>query len=139
MLLIEHTVETSALPSQVWKVWEDVENWSSWDCGLEFSTIDGPFQTGTRGRLKPKGGPLVQTELTKVEPMRMFTDEARLFGAKIVVSHSMARSGEKTAVTHRIEMKGPLAYLFAFLIGREMKKNLAREMLAMVKKAEKMK
>lgn len=136
MLLIEHKVETTASPAQIWKVWEDVENWNSWDHGLEFSTIDGPFQTGTKGKLKPKGGPLVQTLLTEVEPLKRFVDEARLPGTKIIVSHSMRRSNEKTYVTHKIEMKGPLGWLFAFLIGRKMKKNLPNEMLSMVKKAE---
>ena len=138
MLLIEHTVETEASPQQIWKIWEDVKNWNTWDSGLEFSEIDGPFHAGTTGRLKPKGGPLVRTKLTAVEPMKLFVDEARLPGTKIIVSHSMRRSGNKTYVTHRIEMRGIFSWIFSFLIGREMKKNLPVEMQALVKKAEKM-
>jgi hypothetical protein len=34
----------------------------------------------------------------------------------------------KTWVTHQIKMTGPLAFVFAYLIGRPMKKNLPQEM-----------
>jgi len=136
MLIIKHTLETKASPEKIWEVWQDVKNWNTWDHGIEFSTIDGPFAVGTKGTLKPKGGPLVQTELTTVEPMKMFIDESKLFLAKILVSHYLTESNGKTFVTHQIEMKGPLAFVFAFLIGRAMKKNLPQEMAAMVRKAE---
>jgi uncharacterized protein YndB with AHSA1/START domain len=136
MLIIKHTIETTASPEKIWRVWQDVANWNTWDHGIEYSTIDGPFETGIKGTLKPKGGPLVHTELTKVEPMKMFVDESKLFLAKILVSHFLEESNGKTKVTHQIEMKGPMAFVFAFLIGRTMKKNLPQEMAAMIKKAE---
>ncbi len=136
MLIIKHTVETKALPKVIWQIWQDVENWNTWDHGIEFSTSNGPFVAGTTGTLKPKGGPLVRTKLTCVEPMKMFVDESKLFLARIIVSHYLTESAGKTQVTHQIEMKGPLAFLFAYLIGRTMKKNLPQEMQAMIKKAE---
>lgn len=138
MLIIEHTVETTAPAAAIWQIWQDVSNWNSWDPGIEYSSINGPFRVGTKGVLKPKGGPLVHTVLTQVEPLKLFVDEAKLTLAHVTVAHFMNESGGKTQVTHRIEMKGPLAFLFAILIGRGMKKNLPREMLAMVKKAEKL-
>ncbi|MBS3904956.1 MAG: SRPBCC family protein [Simkania sp.] len=136
MLIITHTVETTAPASAIWHIWQDVKHWNTWDHGIEFSTSDGPFVVGTTGTLKPKGGPLVHIQLTCVEPMKKFVDEAKLPCTRIIVTHSLTESKGKTYVTHRIEMKGLLAYLFAFLIGRDMKKNLPQEMLAMVKQAE---
>ena len=136
MLIIEHTVETTAPHEAVWQIWQDVANWNTWDHGIEFSTINGPFKAGTTGTVKPKGGPLVHTMLTHVEFMKMFVDEAKLTLARIVFSHFLNESEGKTVVTTRIEMKGPLAFFFAYVIGREMKKNLPQEMQAMVKKAE---
>lgn len=136
MLIIKHTVETKAAPAAIWAIWQDVSNWNTWDHGIEFSTINGPFQAGTTGTLKPKGGPLVHTKLTCVEPMKKFIDESKLPLARIIVSHFLTESAGKTYVTHQIEMTGPLSFLFSFLIGRQMKKNLPQEMSAMVKKAE---
>ena len=68
--------------------------------------------------------------------MKRFVDEAKLPLTRIVVTHSLTESKGKTFVTHHIEMKGLLSPLFAFLIGRNMKKNLPQEMEAMVRKAE---
>lgn len=136
MLIIKHTVETTASPESVWQLWQDVSNWNTWDHGIEFSTINGPFKAGTKGTIKPKGGPLVHTTLTLVEPMKIFVVKSKLPLAQIIVSHSLTQSNGKTYVTHQIEMRGLLSFLFAFLIGRNMKKNLPQEMMAMVKKAE---
>lgn len=140
MLIVKHTVETKASARAIWDIWQDVGNWNTWDHGLEFSTSNGPFVVGTMGTVKPKGGPLVHTKLTCVEPPHQgfakFIDEAKLPFTRIIVTHFLTESKEKTQVTHQIEMHGPLAFFFAFVIGRDMKKNLPREMEAMIKKAE---
>lgn len=139
MLIVKHTVETTASPEAIWEIWQDVTNWNTWDHGIEFSTINGPFKAGTTGTLKPKGGPLVHTKITAVEPNKMFVDEAKLPLARIIVSHFLTKSNGRTQVTHKIEMTGPLAFFFAIVIGRNMKKNLPQEMTAMIKKAESLK
>lgn len=139
MLIIKHTVETTASPEAIWEIWQDVTHWNTWDHGIEYSTIDGPFEVGTTGTLKPKGGPLVHTKLTAVEPRRSFVDEAKLPLARLVVSHFLNESNGKTRVTHQIEIFGPLVFFFALVMGRNMKKNLPQEMEAMIKKAESLK
>lgn len=68
MRIVKHTVETKATPIQIWKIWEDAENWKTWDERIELSRIDGPFQTGTTGCTKFIGTPLLKTLLTQVEP-----------------------------------------------------------------------
>jgi hypothetical protein len=136
MLIIKHTIETTASPAAIWQIWQDVEKWNTWDHGIEYSSIDGPFALGTTGILKPKGGPLVRTKLTNVEPLESFIDESKLFLCTIVVAHYLTQSNGKTLVTHQIEMNGPLSFFFAYMIGRKMKKNLPTEMQAMVEQAE---
>lgn len=136
MLIIKHTVETTASPQDIWDIWQDVPNWHTWDHGIEYSTINGLFQTGSTGTLKPKGGPLLHTKLTLVEPFKVFVDESQLPLTRVIVSHYLTVLNGITQVTHQIEMKGFLAFVFAFLIGRTMKKNLPQEMKTMVEKAE---
>ena len=136
MLILEHTIKTKATSKKIWSIWSDVSHWNTWDHGIEFSQINGPFEVGTRGILKPKGGPLVHTHLTQVEPLKGFVDESTLPLTKIIVSHYLKDCGTHREVTHKIEMKGLLAFFFAFVIGRQMKKNLPTEMMAMVRKAE---
>ena len=136
MLIIKHTVETKASAKTIWDIWKDVSHWNTWDHGIEHSSIDGPFAKGTPGTLKPKGGPLVRTKLTEVVPMKRFVDESKILFSRIIISHYLIEFPGKTQVTHQIEMKGPFAFLLAFLIGRNMKKNLPQEMQSMIKKAE---
>lgn len=136
MLVIKHQVKTKVSPNTIWQLWEDVENWNTWDDGIEFSKIDGPFKTGTTGTLKPKGGPVIRTKLSHVEPGNMFTDESKLPMARIIFTHTLSQAENATIVTHQIEIKGLLSYLFFFLIGRKMKQNLPSEMEKMIKKAE---
>lgn len=136
MLITTHTIETTATPLVIWNIWQDVDNWNCWDHGIETSTLHGPFSVGTKGTLKPKGASPVQIKLTKIEPMKLFVDEAKLPLTRIIVSHNLKIFNGKTRVTHKIEMKGPLSFFFAFVIGRKMKKNLPSEMAAMIRKAE---
>lgn len=68
--------------------------------------------------------------------MKSFVDESKLPGARIIMSHTLTESAGRLLLTHQIEMKGPLAFLFAYLIGRTMKKNLPIEMRALITKAE---
>lgn len=135
MYIVEHSVETTATPDQIWQVWQDVENWNSWDHETELSWLDGPFETGTRGYLKPVEGPFLRTLLIHVEPCKMFVQEAKLTFAKVVMTHVISQVCGKTKVTFRTEIRGLLAFFFACLIGRSIKKRIPTEMEEMLKKA----
>jgi hypothetical protein len=137
MLSVKHTVETTASPAVIWKIWEDVSNWKTWDADLEFSTIDGPFAEGTTGSMKHGGSPVVQTILTKVVPLKSFVQVAKLPLARIIMSHDITEANGKTYVTFHLQFRGLLGPFFVFHIGREKtKRGLITEMTAMVRKAE---
>ncbi len=136
MLIIRYFVETTATPKQIWEVWQDVENWSSWDRDLEFSRIDGPFQSGTSGCFKTKNGPLLETILTHVEPFKVFVQEAKLFLAKVVMTHFISEVDGNTQVIIQTEIKGPLAFFFACLIGRSIREKVPIEVEEMLRKAK---
>ncbi|MBY0353270.1 SRPBCC family protein [Candidatus Babeliales bacterium] len=137
MLIIKNTIETTATPSQIWHIWQDIATWNTWDHDLEFSTLNGPFTTGTTGTLKFKTGPLLQTKLAKVEPMHLFVQEANVPLARFVMSHFVTERNGKSTVTFKTEIRGPLALFWALLMGKGIKKKIPIEMAAMIKKAEK--
>lgn len=139
MLITEYTVETTADPQDLWSIWQDVTNWNTWDQNIEYSTINGPFTEGTSGILKPKEGPSVRIKITSIDPMTSFTCESKLPLCRIIVSHFLTVSKGKTKITHRFEIKGPLAFIFYHLIGHKIKKNLPEEMTAMTAQAENLK
>ncbi len=135
MLIVEHTVETTATPVQIWRVWQDVENWKTWDQEIELSQIDGPFQAGTAGHTKFVGTPLFKTLLIRVEPLKLVVQETYLSFAKVVSYQSMHQGADKTHVTFRVEVRGPLSLFYYFILGRFTKKKIPLEMEEMVKRA----
>lgn len=136
MLIIKHTVETTATPTQIWRVWQDVENWNSWDYDLESSGIKGPFQVGTTGYLKFKDNPLLKTLLTCVEPLKMFVQEAKLPLATVVMTHIISNIEGKTYVTIQTEIRGLFAFFYIILLGFSIRKKVPIEVQAMLKKAK---
>lgn len=135
MLLIKHTLESTATPAQIWRVWEDVETWKSWDHEIEFSQIDGPFEAGTSGQIKMRKSPVLKTRITQCEPLRMYVFETKLFLAKSVSTSILERIGGKTFVTFKNEIRGPLAFFYMLFIGRGIKEKTPREMQEMLKQA----
>jgi hypothetical protein len=136
MFIIKHTVETKATPIQIWKIWEDVENWKSWDQEIELSQIDGSFQAGTTGSTKFVGTPLFKTLLTQVEPHKLVVQEAYLSFAKVVSYQSMRQVDGKTEMTFQVEIRGPLSLFYACILGRFIKKKIPTEMEEMLKRAK---
>ncbi len=134
MFIVKHTVETKATPTQIWSIWQDVENWKTWDEQIELSQIDGPFQTGTHGSTKFIGTPLFKTLLTQVEPLKLVVQEAYLSFAKVVSYQSMRQVDDKTEVTFQVEIRGPLSFFYACMLRRFIKKKIPPEMKLMLKR-----
>lgn len=53
--------------SDVWRIATDVVNWPKWDPHEEAGEIYGPFQAGTKGYSKPRGGPAAHWVLSQVD------------------------------------------------------------------------
>ena len=131
----KHT--TRAPANAIWKLWSDVATWPDWDFGLESVTLDGPFEQGARGRLKPKGGPRFRYTLTRVETDVGFDDETRVPGAKIRFSHRIedAPDGSRV-VTHRAQITGILTPLWVRIMGSDLVKELPAVVAELVTRAE---
>src|SRR5690349_6441237 len=136
MRIVKHTVETKATPIQIWKIWEDVENWKTWDKDIELSQLNGPFQAGTTGCTKFVGTPLFKTLLTQVEPHKLVVQEAHLSFAKVISFQSMRQIDDKTEVTFQVEIRGPLALFYACMLRRFIKKKIPAEMEEMLKRVD---
>lgn len=134
MFITAHTIKTNEELHKIWQVLTDVENWKDWDKELVESKIEGPFQTGTKGTLKFKTGPILETELTHVDPSkRVFVQEAKIFLAKVVMTHAITQHEGKVKVTFQTEIKGFLALPYKWMLGSSIKKKIPTEMEAMLK------
>lgn len=136
MHIVKRTVETKATPTQIWKIWEDAENWKTWDEQIELSQINGPFQTGTTGCIQFVGTPLLKTLLTKVEPYQLVVQETYIFCAKIVSYQSMKQVNDKTEVTFQVEVRGLLSLFYLYMLRRFIKNKVPLEMELMLKRVD---
>lgn len=131
----EHTEHTSAYPESIWALWSDVTSWPGWDEAVEHVDLDGPFATGTKGVLKPAGGPKVDFELVDVRPTEGFVDVTRLPLSRMRFEHSAIREGDHTRVTHHVTISGLTTPLFSRVIGRGIAKGLPKSVKTLARLA----
>lgn len=105
MTLIQHVLETSASPAEVWKLWSEVEGWPSWQDGLHGARLEGPLKAGTRGRLKVPGGSRRFRVLAVEEGTRLCW-EVRGFLRRATVEYLLEPTEMGCRITHRIEIVG---------------------------------
>lgn len=119
-----HTIETSALPEAIWRVWTDVPNWKVWDDGLKSAELNGPFVADTKGVLIPDKGPRSTFKLTEVLPDQSYTFRTRLPLGALYVKRFLSTKNGKTAFTHEVWFTGPTKGIFGRMLGRNYRKNL---------------
>ena len=73
--------------TELWAVWEDVNNWAVWQSDLDYARLEGPFIAGQNFAFKPKGGPKFKLKLVSVIKNQEFTDCARFPLAKMYAIH----------------------------------------------------
>ena len=104
------SIDTSAAPQTVWRLFEDVPGWTAWNAGIERIELSGPFATGSTFSMQPPGMEPFTSTLVDVRPNECFTDETIIDGTRFVVSHELAAlpSGG-TRITYGTQVSGPAA------------------------------
>jgi hypothetical protein len=103
-----HVVEADVAPAAVWALYDDVSTWPAWDAQAEWVTRDGPFATGTTGKMKFRGMDPLPYTLTRVDLQREFVDETPVGDLVVRVSHRLEPlDGGRLRVTYAAEIDGP--------------------------------
>ena len=89
MIIAQHTLETTALPGNIWSLWADVPGYKAWDEGIEWATLNGEFKVGANGELKPREGRLASFTITELVEGRSFSILTPLPFARLRIHHSM--------------------------------------------------
>lgn len=118
----EAEIDTQADAASVWALWENAERWKDWNAQIASAKLLGAFELGGRARIRFKGRPMASTfTITALEPQRLFIDETRLPGAKLGHEHALDSRDAVTTIRHRLYFDGPLAKLYGWLMGRQMR------------------
>lgn len=137
MRIIENTEKTTATREQIWALWADLPGWPKWDENLESVKIDGPFESGTFGSLKPINAKEVVIEILDVDAPNSFVDVQLLPKSAMRTEHKISDAeGGGLTVTQTVTFSGPLRGLFSFILGRSMKRDMPGAMRKLIELAE---
>lgn len=137
MWTAEVTRRTKATKQRVWQLWTDAEHWNIWDKDVEYASIQGEFTTGAVGTIKPVGGPKTTLKILHCDYEKGFTSRTTFPLCTMDFIHCLAENGREIEITHRIEISGPLAFLFSKIIGKNIAKGLPRAVDTFINIAEK--
>lgn len=130
------SVETTASPGQVWKVWSDTSTWGEWNPNVSTMEMHGPFQSGTSAVMHTKGGQHHQMRMLDVQAGRSFALETSVIpGTTFRFNCRIDAGGGKTKVGQWVEVKGPLGFL-GFMFGPNVSKEFGTLLSNLARKAE---
>lgn len=133
---VQAQIEVAAPPDVVFGIYKDVDRWNSWDPDTKASSLDGPFQVGTRGRLVPTQGREVPMRLTEVTPNRSFTVQCDVPLFRMEFIHELRPSGTGTLVTQRMVTGGALDFVVGRMLAKQVRQGFPKTLAALKSLAE---
>lgn len=121
---VEHIILVRAPAERIFRIYENVAAWHTWDPDTERASLDGPFAQGTRGSLTPAKGNTVPMQVTKVEPDACFIVESRIPLFRRVFEHELVPQGAAVKAIHRVTFSGPLSLLLGRLLVKQLNQGL---------------
>lgn len=113
----ETSIETTASPAAIWRLFADVPGWKRWNAGIEQIEIHGPFAKGTSFFMQPPGDNGFTSTLIEVSENIGFTDETIIGDTRVVVHHRIIpMSYGKTTIAYCTEITGPDAAQFGPMV-----------------------
>lgn len=125
-MTIEKSIFIAASPSTIFALYADMSNWPTWDPDVRAASLNGPFASGTSGKLKPSSGPESRIMLSDVAPNRAFTIECRLPLCVMRFRHELTPSSDGTTARHAVSFQGLLAPVFSRLMAKTCAKGCRR-------------
>jgi uncharacterized protein YndB with AHSA1/START domain len=133
----EHSVETTASPATVWRLYRDVASWPSWNGAVERLELDGEFEAGATGKLTPPGGePMTFTILSATENAGYVSQTSIAETVGLRATNTITPShGGGCRITHRAELVGPAAEYFGQSFGPALKAGVPKGAEALAARA----
>jgi hypothetical protein len=112
------TFAAEVAPAAIWSTaYAHAEAWPRWNAELKRARLDGPLRLGADARIVFRSGLRLRFRVVEFEDGRLFTDEARLPGARMGHRHLLEPLDEGTRLTNTIYIEGRLAPLWKRVLG----------------------
>ena len=131
------SVETSASPEQVWRVWSDMSTWGEWNPNVSTMDWSGGFVSGSTGVMNTRAGQHHKMQLVDVNPGRSFALlTAVVPGTRFRFNCRVEPAGAKTKVSQTVEVGGALGPLLGGMLGPQVSKDFGVLLQNLARKAE---
>jgi hypothetical protein len=112
------SLDAEVAPAAVWgRAYADADAWPRWNAELKRATLDGPLAAGAEAKVVFRTGLRLRFRVVEFDEGRLFTDEARLPGARMGHRHQVEPAGPGARLTNTIYIDGPLAGLWRRILG----------------------
>jgi len=133
----EHSVDTSAAPEQIWRLWADVAGWPEWNGDIEQIELVGAFAAGGTILMTPIGDESIELRITTAVEPELFVDEADVGEIVVRTIHQVERiDRDRARVRYRMEITGPSADTLGPQIGPEISADFPRVLAGLLARAE---
>ena len=121
---VQHSTIIRAAPDTIFRIYEDVAAWHTWDPDTRRASLDGPLRVGACGELTPTRGRTVPMRVTEVVTGRSFTVECRIPMFRMVFEHQLLPGHAGTEVIHRVAFSGLLSLVIGPMLSRQLNATL---------------
>jgi hypothetical protein len=127
----------AVLVSAVWeRAYTDVMAWPKWNAEIRRASLDRPLALGATARIVFRTGLRLRFHVVEFEQGRLFTDEARLPGARMGHRHLVEPTDSGgSRLTNTIYIEGPLTWLWRRVLGPAAARTLPNAQRAVVELA----
>ena len=131
------SVETTAAPEKVWRIWSDMSTWGDWNPNVSTMDWQGGFTSGTTGVMNTRAGQHHKMQLLDVQAGRSFALETSVVpGTRFRFNCRVEPAAGKTRVSQTVEVKGPLGPVMGGMLGPQVSKEFGTLLENLAKKAE---
>ncbi len=131
-------ITKKASAAQLWKLFADVNNWHTWDKGIEFAKMEGAFTAGNHFTLRPKGGPTVNIKIIETVEGKKFVDCTKFPLAKMYGEHLYEETKDGLRMTTTMTVEGILGFLWVKIVAQGIVDALPADMEAQIEAASKL-
>lgn len=134
-----HSIITKEVTKeQMWKLFSDVNNWHTWDSGIEFAKLEGKFEKGNHFMFQPKGGPKLKIGITEAIENKKFVDFTKFPLAKMYGAHLFEETADGLKITTTMTVEGILSFLWIKIVAQKIVDGLPNDMQEQIKAASKL-
>jgi len=128
---------TGVSQEQIWKVISNVNQWSTWDAGVQSAELLGKFESSSSFLLHPKGGPKIKIKLVEVKEKSYFKDMTTFPLAKMYGEHWYEETPQGLKITVTMTMTGVLSALWYMIVMKDIVAGLEKDQKALIAEAAK--